>query len=1084
MIQVVRHAEASRPAVRGVTSRRAGAAKSIGEVFAPMNRTRLTRLAGRVLCLRRLNVGFRSAKAGPFAERKATNQTASPGRFRFVLAVCVTLLSHLLALSGPARAQLPRPAPHDGYWLCFSSFYEGDFKTAAGGFREAAKDGIFNLGAVGGPWIDAICYHAMLGECAYQMGDLPDALTEYNAAIKVFIAHRDWMLRIDFPPGIEPELNVKNVPTWGKSARGGTLGHFAPQYPSLAGQLNNNAAILRGGVVAPPSFHPVYASEIVRSTALAISRRRELMGPVCEHDPLTLQLVEALARRPGQPNHWSQCWVELELGLAFAAANRIPQAVSELQKSILAAGRFDHPLTCVALLELGKLAFEQGKYDAAATYFYEATISGAWFDRYEVLEEAFRRGTESHLLAGGKGVYGPLAPAAAAYYKSRWLHASLLTSLAEQLLEAGNLPSSATAAAQARSAITRREMWAGAAGSRLNFLAARAALRSGDLKAGGTALAAALTYQKAACRRQFQIGLVDVAFRGGSLTERLVDQLFTEVLREPTRVDWSTDTLDTLAALTSPHPLPYEHWFEVVLARRDSERALEIADALRRHRFYATQPLGGRLLALRWVLEGPADALSAAVLLQRQELLTRFPQFGELSQRSAELRRKLQDLPLTGGDEAQVRRQQECFLELGKVVTAQESLLQRMAVERVPAELAFPPRLEARQLREQLPDGTLARVYLATSRNVHAFALAKDRYAHFVVSQPAKAKADVADFLRACGQHDRVQPVPLEDLKSKAWQTAAERVASSLFGETKAEEWAKYREVVIVPDGVLWYVPFEALPIPTSGGTSPLIMQMPVRYVPTLSLAVSRHRAIRPLERTAIVAGKLLPRDDDTAVKQAISSIASVAGDSLTLRKEPPTSSALYAAALDRLVVMAESEDAPQPLAWSPMLFDAGKPGGTLADWLQLPLSGIDQVVLPGFHTPAEYALKRGGSGEEMFLTICDLMASGCRTVLISRWRVGGQSTVDNVREFLQELPHEAAADAWRRSVLLGIERPLDPPAEGRVKPSPTVDGAKTDHPFFWAGYLLVDTGARPESESPAPNQQPLPNLVPAVRQQ
>jgi hypothetical protein len=46
------------------------------------------------------------------------------------------------------------------------------------------------------------------------------------------------------------------------------------------------------------------------------------------------------------------------------------------------------------------------------------------------------------------------------------------------------------------------------------------------------------------------------------------------------------------------------------------------------------------------------------------------------------------------------------------------------------------------------------------------------------------------------------------------------------------------------------------------------------------------------------------------------------------------------------------------------------------------------------------------------------------------------------------------------------------------------VDGAKTDHPFFWAGYLLVDTGARPESDRPEPSQRPLPSAVPAVPQQ
>ena len=37
---------------------------------------------------------------------------------------------------------------------------------------------------------------------------------------------------------------------------------------------------------------------------------------------------------------------------------------------------------------------------------------------------------------------------------------------------------------------------------------------------------------------------------------------------------------------------------------------------------------------------------------------------------------------------------------------------------------------------------------------------------------------------------------------------------AQLTNDAKAEEWTKYRELVIVPDGVLWYLPFEALPVP------------------------------------------------------------------------------------------------------------------------------------------------------------------------------------------------------------------------------------------------------------------------------
>ena len=103
------------------------------------------------------------------------------------------------------------------------------------------------------------------------------------------------------------------------------------------------------------------------------------------------------------------------------------------------------------------MAFEQGKYEAAVTYFHEATISGAYFERYDVLEEAFRLAAEAHLVAGRKGPYAPLTPAVAASHKLRFLNASLLTSMGEQLTSNGDLPA-ATAATQARNAIGRREM--------------------------------------------------------------------------------------------------------------------------------------------------------------------------------------------------------------------------------------------------------------------------------------------------------------------------------------------------------------------------------------------------------------------------------------------------------------------------------------------------------------------------------------------------------------------------------------------------------------------------------------------------
>ena len=61
---------------------------------------------------------------------------------------------------------------------------------------------------------------------------------------------------------------------------------------------------------------------------------------------------------------------------------------------------------------------------------------------------------------------------------------------------------------------------------------------------------------------------------------------------------------------------PLEHWFEIALNRKEEERAIEISDRIRRHRFFTTLPMGGRLVALRWVLEAPQEAISDRALLQ------------------------------------------------------------------------------------------------------------------------------------------------------------------------------------------------------------------------------------------------------------------------------------------------------------------------------------------------------------------------------------------------------------------------------------------------------------------------------------
>jgi hypothetical protein len=162
---------------------------------------------------------------------------------------------------------------------------------------------------------------------------------------------------------------------------------------------------------------------------------------------------------------------------------------------------------------------------------------------------------------------------------------------------------------------------------------------------------------------------------------------------------------------------------------------------------------------------------------------------------------------------------------------------------------------------------------------------------------------------------------------------------------------------------------------------------------------------------------------------------------------------------LDGLIVLDDVDTSGGPYSWSPLKGEKGKGGEPLGSWLSLPWGGPEQLILPGYHTSAETSLRKGQtSGEEVFLSVCGLMATGARTVLISRWRTAGQTSFDLVREFAQELSNLPAAEAWQRSVEVASDAPLEADREPRVKEEGG-GATKADHPFFWAGYLLVDSG-------------------------
>jgi tetratricopeptide (TPR) repeat protein len=960
--------------------------------------------------------------------------------------------------------------PSPDYFATFRPYIEGDFVTAGKGFESASR-----MRAPGGVWIDSIPLHTMCGESLYHMGKLKAALDQYETALQIFLSYSDWLGRVELPAALQPNPRAgRRPPAWGTPTRPVRVALIPNFMPSLQGRSDaENQQILQqqGGVISLPHYRMISVREIHRCTALAIQRRSQIIGATAQYDRLTSSLITALARRPAPAGHWIQAWISCQLGIAQAASGKIDEAVMELNKSLLVGG-MDHPLTPMALLELGKLAFRAKEYEAAGAYFLDATFSAAMqsqddYTQYLIIGEAFRWGMVNHLASGKRSMYPPLIPAAAwANRESNYLQASILVTAAANAAAIFDAKQAGALLDQARRSMRPREFQRTSLRARANYVLAQVGFQTGDHAAGLAALSDAMKFATVGSEWVFQIGLADRLFTSGNVTARQAGTLYAETLRDPLPEDWLRDPWESLAVLMIPHEPAYEHWMLLALDRKEHDNAMRISDSLRRHRFYSSLPLGGRVLNLRWMFEAPASALTADAALQRQDLLNRYPKFSEMSKTAAALRTELAKVPPVSDDAEQNQRQGEMLASLAEVSATQENFLGALALGHDASQPVFPPRIDITLIQQNLQPGQRILAFAATRKQLFAFLLGEEKYSSWVIESPVKVRANINAMLRAMGLHDRTQPISYKELANTEWKEPAAELLQQLTGNAPAETWDQFEELIVVPDGMIWYLPFEALQIKVEDKYVSLIDKVRIRYVPTLSLTIPDPRPRKRLARTAVVAGRLFPKNDESAALATLATMQAEDPEVIRVPNKPVPPSALFTSTIDRLVVFSDLDnDAGGPYSWAPMDVDRGKPASDLASWMALPWGAPDELILPGFHTSAENGLKRAAAGHEVFLTVCGLMATGSRTILMSRWRDGGATSFGLVREFVRELPHRSASEAWQRSVRLAIDSELDILAEPRVKPPPTEMHVKASHPFFWSGYMLIDTGVQVETE-------------------
>ena len=984
--------------------------------------------------------------------------------------ICLALLLSICSSSLLAQQGRVQSLPSERYYNAFPDYYRGEYARALRGFESGATTA-FRDGR--GRFLDSICYWTMAGECYYQMGDYATAIENYENALRLYVSFREWPRRTVFPSSISPNATAVSRAgiTWGTSTRTTTIGNFSNQMNVM---LGDPQAVERargvGGVVDEARLRPVDVKEVLRCTALAAYRRNHIKGVTCKHDPFTRQLLSSLGSvRPDGTTSGS--WRGVLAGLAQSSAGQSDKAVATLTSS-LQIGRYDHPLTAIALLELGNIAKSKQDWKTALTMYAEASFSGAVFGQYDVIGDAMHNATVIQMITDQQNVFEPLAPAAqwANRERARALHASLIGDAIWSTAESGASADALSFISKNIRALRNGDLRQSRIGAQWIYCSALARSMEGDVKGSQEALEEFLVAARNSSLWLYQLNLADQLVVNSQVNARTADVLYSELLRDPSNEDWQFEPMESIAFLISPHVDSLTNWFRILISLKLETRAIEVADMVRRHRFFSTLPLGGRQLSLRWLTSAPLEALDETARQQQADLLARYPAIKELKVRSdaivAELR-KLPIVPERSSDE--IKQQTKLLKELQQVSTLTELTLQSISLRREPSALVFPPQRMLTEVQDRLADNQMIISTFNAHDQYYVNIITSTVYSQEAIFSADDLAKDMTKLFEEIGLGEKSGATTVDVLQSDDWRTVANQISAKLFPRTDPTVFDGVTEVTVVPDGILWYFPFELIQIGTSEESVNLADKMDIRYAPTLGTAVADDRTPRRFGKSLVVAGRTNARDDQELAEGSFETLKSEMGGAEMITKSNKVPSNLLSSLVDQIVVWSEIDAADETnTSISPMQFDAGRTGSALGSWLQLPWTDIDQAVLPGFKSAGSGGKSVNSNGEELFLMSCTMLATGTKSLLISRWPVGGQTTMEFTRQFAVESGNRTPSEALRRSIQLVQQTEIDLKLEPRIRDKKMDLPLKGEHPLFWASYMLMDLtthAAEPEDD-------------------
>ena len=255
-------------------------------------------------------------------------------------------------------------------------------------------------------------------------------------------------------------------------------------------------------------------------------------------------------------------------------------------------------------------------------------------------------------------------------------------------------------------------------------------------------------------------------------------------------------------------------------------------------------------------------------------------------------------------------------------------------------------------------------MFVTTAQGWHAWFIRHNQDEYWRIQNPKVVRRDIATLLKSIGNRDRNSTLAADQVESDEWKKPAARLWKKLIGEFPSNGWDDLEEVVIIPDGVLWYLPFELLQIPADQlegvkEDTMLITKSRVRYAPVASLSVGDQKGHQPDLQTTIVGGQLFPRESTEYAAEMVQRLKAEFKDLEVIgtKKKPIKSSQYTAGQLERLIVWNDiSVSRSAPFGWSPAQYDQGTNNNSrLSDWDRVSVGSTG----PDYRAGVSYSSRR-----------------------------------------------------------------------------------------------------------------------------